>query len=177
MNSLLNESDWRHELDWLDEQGDAMLQLVEKLANINSGTFNLDGLKTVESCLTHEFSKLGGDLSILESRPQSSINSAGKMEQRALGDILHISKRSATKKKILLCIHMDTVYSKEHPFQKCQWLENGYLNGPGVADAKGGLIVMLYALLAFEKAHWQRISAGKSLLIRMKKLALPGVYT
>lgn len=152
MNSLLNESDWRHELDWLDEQGDAMLQLVEKLANINSGTFNLDGLKTVESCLTHEFSKLGGDLSILESRPQSSINSAGKMEQQALGDILHISKRSATKKKILLCIHMDTVYSKEHPFQKCQWLENGYLNGPGVADAKGGLIVMLYALLAFEKS-------------------------
>ena len=47
MNALLNESNWRNELDWLNGQGDAMLIHVENLANINSGTFNFDGLKAV----------------------------------------------------------------------------------------------------------------------------------
>ncbi|MDC0284116.1 hydrolase [Mariniblastus sp.] len=174
MNSLLNESDWLQELDWLDKQSDAMLQLVENLANINSGTFNLDGLKTVADCLTTEFGKLDGDLSILESHPQHSINSAGKPEQRTLGNSIHISKRLSAKKKILLCIHMDTVYAKDHSFQKCQWLENGNLNGPGVADAKGGLIVMLYALLAFEKTPLAKHIGWEVLINPDEEIGSPG---
>ena len=174
MNALLNESDWLNQLDWLNGQGDAMLQLVENLANINSGTFNLDGLKEVADCLTAEFNKLDGELSISESRPQLSINSAGKSEQQTLGDIIHISKRPQAKKKILLCIHMDTVYAQDHPFQKCQWLENGNLNGPGVADAKGGLVVMLYALLAFEKSPLAKNIGWEVLINPDEEIGSPG---
>jgi glutamate carboxypeptidase len=46
--------------------------------------------------------------------------------------------------------HMDTVFPADHPFQAQQWLENGVLNGPGVADMKGGLALMLAALEAVE---------------------------
>ena len=174
MNALLNESNWRNELDWLNGQGDAMLLHVENLANINSGTFNLDGLKEVTDCLTAEFSKLGGDLSIFESRHRMSINSAGKLEQQTLGDIIHISKRPQAKKKILLCIHMDTVYARNHPFQKCRWLENGNLNGPGVADAKGGLIVMLYALKAFERSPLAKNIGWEVLINPDEEIGSPG---
>jgi glutamate carboxypeptidase len=52
----------------------------------------------------------------------------------------------------MLCIHMDTVYPKEDAFQVCRMTEGGQLNGPGVADAKGGLVVMLYALKALEQS-------------------------
>jgi glutamate carboxypeptidase len=45
---------------------------------------------------------------------------------------------------------MDTVYAADHPFQEPRWLEDGVLNGPGVADMKGGLAVMLAALKAVE---------------------------
>jgi glutamate carboxypeptidase len=45
---------------------------------------------------------------------------------------------------------MDTVYAADHPFQESRWLEDGMLNGPGVADMKGGLAVMLAALKAVE---------------------------
>src|SRR4029078_9475482 len=38
---------------------------------------------------------------------------------------------------------MDTVYAADHPFQATRWLEDGVLNGPGVADMKGGLAVMV----------------------------------
>jgi len=52
--------------------------------------------------------------------------------------------------QLLLTGHMDTVYAADHPFQETRWLEDGVLNGPGVADMKGGLAVMLAALKAVE---------------------------
>ena len=48
---------------------------------------------------------------------------------------------------------MDTVFGEDHAFQKTRWLEDGVLNGPGVADMKGGLSVMLAALKAVEKSN------------------------
>ena len=52
--------------------------------------------------------------------------------------------------QLLLTGHMDTVFGEDHAFQKTRWLEDGVLNGPGVADMKGGLAVMLAALKAVE---------------------------
>lgn len=46
---------------------------------------------------------------------------------------------------------MDTVFAVNNPFQNLTYINENYLNGPGVADMKGGLIVMLHALHAFEE--------------------------
>ena len=45
---------------------------------------------------------------------------------------------------------MDTVFGADHPFQSLAWTDSATLNGPGVADMKGGIAVMLAALAAFE---------------------------
>jgi glutamate carboxypeptidase len=45
---------------------------------------------------------------------------------------------------------MDTVFGADHPFQSLAWREEGVLGGPGVADMKGGIAVMLAALKAVE---------------------------
>jgi glutamate carboxypeptidase len=45
---------------------------------------------------------------------------------------------------------MDTVYGADHPFQQVSWREDGVLGGPGVADMKGGIAVLLAALDAIE---------------------------
>jgi glutamate carboxypeptidase len=46
---------------------------------------------------------------------------------------------------------MDTVFAADHPFQDVFWREpERVLGGPGVADMKGGLAVMLAALQAVE---------------------------
>lgn len=52
--------------------------------------------------------------------------------------------------RVFLSGHMDTVYSKEHAFQNWTLIEPNILQGPGAADMKGGLLVMLEALRAFE---------------------------
>src|SRR3546814_4327542 len=42
--------------------------------------------------------------------------------------------------------------SADHPFQSYRWTGPGVLNGPGVADMKGGLAIMLTALQAVERS-------------------------
>jgi len=44
-----------------------MLRLVEELCNMNSGTFNLEGLDQVKKRLVEEFKPLGGELKVLDS--------------------------------------------------------------------------------------------------------------
>jgi len=55
--------------------------------------------------------------------------------------------------QLLFTGHMDTVFGVDHEFQATSWLEPGkVLNGPGVADMKGGIAVMLAALKAVEQS-------------------------
>src|SRR5205085_3127348 len=54
--------------------------------------------------------------------------------------------------QLLFTGHMDTVFAADHAFQETRWLEDGILNGPGVADMKGGISVMLAALKAVEQS-------------------------
>jgi glutamate carboxypeptidase len=46
---------------------------------------------------------------------------------------------------------MDTVFGPDHRFQETRWIDEATLNGPGVADMKGGIAVMLAALKAIEQ--------------------------
>ena len=53
---------------------------------------------------------------------------------------------------VLLAIHLDTVYPPGSATPRLELADGGrLLRGPGVADAKGGLAVMLVALEAFER--------------------------
>ncbi len=140
------------ELNWLDSRESEMLQLVLDLCNQNSGSYNLSGLQAVSQILVREFGKLGGDLRILDVDKQRIVDDSGEVTEVDLGQLIHVVKRPELRPRFLLCIHMDTVYSATHPFQGCRTNSDGTVIGPGVADAKGGLVVMLYALFAIENS-------------------------
>ena len=136
--------------DRLNDQQDSMLATITRLCEINSGTLNLAGVEHVSSELVKLFEPLGGDLQLIDTAPWSVVGDDGKRTEQALGKIIHIIKHPDAEKKVMLCIHCDTVYGIDNDFQKCQMTAGGQLNGPGVADAKGGLIVMLEALKTLE---------------------------
>ena len=151
-----------------------MLGLVQDLCNMNSGTFNLQGLDRVKQRLVEEFTSLGGEIKLLDSNPMSVVDESGNEVQQQLGQMIHVSKRLKAKKKVLLCIHMDTVYAAEHSFQKCKTLDNGHVNGPGVADAKGGIVVMLWALKTLEASPLAGKIGWEVLLNADEEIGSPG---
>lgn len=161
-------------LDSLDGRGDEMLRLVQDLCNMNSGTFNLEGLDQVKQRLVTEFASLEGVTEVLDSNPMSIVDQRGVEVQQQLGQMIHISKWPDAAKRVLLCIHMDTVYPVDHEFQQCQALDNGHINGPGVADAKGGIVVMLAALKALEASPLAGKIGWEVLLNADEEIGSPG---
>ncbi len=131
-----------------------MLDQVQQWAAINSGTGNLSGLKTVAGVLADAFSALPGDLNLVDPDPVETVSPSGKVAQIERGQHLHLSVRPDAPLQILLTGHMDTVFAVDHPFQSLRWLENGVLNGPGTADMKAGLSVILAALSALETSPY-----------------------
>ena len=127
-----------------------MLVQVERWAAINTGTRNLNGLKALAGLLADEFASLPGALSLVSGDPVQSVAANGVITTIAHGDHLHLSVRPDAQIQMLFTGHMDTVFAIDHPFQTMKWLKPGVLNGPGVADMKGGIAVMLAALKAVE---------------------------
>lgn len=127
-----------------------MLAQVEAWAAINSGTRNLPGLSTMASLLADAFSALPGELALMPPAPAESVAPDGSVSALDHGHHLHLSVRPEAPVRMLFTGHMDTVYPVDHPFQTLRTLDDGTINGPGVADMKGGLSVMLAALRAVE---------------------------
>jgi len=151
MNQTMN-----HAYGWLNEQSTAMGSELETLCNINSSSDNLDGLLRVAEWLTQYFRPLGVPCERIELPTFQVIDDLGNETINATGpalrwDIGGSGERGASRNNVLLTIHYDTVYGLQDPFQKCMLLEGGRMRGPGVIDAKGGIVVMRYAAIAASK--------------------------
>jgi len=68
---------------------------------------------------------------------------------------MKVSKRPDAPVRIVLTGHHDTVFPKGCGFEDWRLTDEDTINGPGVADMKGGLLVMLHALLALERSPWR----------------------
>ena len=118
--------------------------LLEHWANINSGSGHAAGLARMADTLRADFSRAFPAATIEEINTDApGFNPPGS---RAL----RIRLRPVAPTQVFLCGHYDTVYEADDAFQVCRWLDATTLNGPGVADMKGGLVTILAALQAFE---------------------------
>src|SRR3954470_1620687 len=129
-----------------------MLDQVLSWAAINSGSRNLGGLERMGDLLADALAALPGLLRLEQPQPVEAVDEAGRTVQLKHGRHLHLTVRPTAPVQLLLTGHMDTVFAADHAFQATRWLEDGILNGPGVADMKGGIAVMLAALKAVERS-------------------------
>lgn len=135
-----------------------MLAQVEQWAATNSGSHNLVGLAQMAATLVDGFSALPGHVQLVEPDAVQAVRADGGIEEVTHGRHLHLSVRPDAPTRLLLTGHMDTVFPADSPFQSLRWLDDSRLNGPGVADMKGGIAVMLSALQALEaQEEWRAI--------------------
>lgn len=127
-----------------------MLGQVQQWCALNTGTGNLAGLAQQAALLADAFSQLPGDISLAQPAPVSAVGAGGEELAVEYGQHLVLRVRPEAQRRLLFTGHMDTVFPVGHPFQQQTWLDADTLNGPGVADMKGGIAVILAALKAFE---------------------------
>ncbi len=123
----------------IDEEAPAAVALLEKIVNMNSGTFNPAGVLEVGMVLEREFQAL------------SFTTRWVSMDAVKRAPSLVAERRGSRGKRVLLIGHMDTVFEPSSPFQK--FVRTGDIaTGPGTSDMKGGIVVILSALKALKSA-------------------------
>lgn len=131
-------------------QHDTMLSRTLDWAMINTGSWNTAGLNQLAPKLADAFSRLDADVSLEATEPFNRVNDAGALDGFQTGPVIRIQARPEAPVQVVMSGHYDTVFP-DGTFDKIVELGNDRLNGPGLADMKGGLSVMLGALEAFEQ--------------------------
>ncbi|MCL1123358.1 M20/M25/M40 family metallo-hydrolase [Shewanella surugensis] len=121
----------------------AAVEDLEKIVNINSGTFNTAGVQRVGAFFQQQLHRLGFSSEWI-SLPQS-MKRAGHLFAYYPNKKSYFSAEN--KSCVLLLGHLDTVFSKIDAFQSFT-RDGHWVSGPGVLDMKGGDLVILYALKA-----------------------------
>lgn len=124
----------------VDKNLDASLDLLRKTVNINSGTLNFEGIRKVGKLYQTELDKLGFSTEMTSGE--------------AYGRAGHLIAKKHGKKgpKFLLIGHLDTVFELDSPFQEFTMLNDSIMKGPGVADMKGGDVIIILAMQALKEA-------------------------
>ena len=129
---------------------DTMLRQVLEWAAINTGNANIEGLDRMAGVRADAFSTLPGNVELVDPATVTAISSEGHEFEKPHGRHMVLRGRPEAERRFVLTGHMDTVFPVDHPFQETTWLDDDTINGPGTADMKGGLNVILHALMTFE---------------------------
>ena len=122
----------------------ATLATLERLVNIETGTGNAEGMAAMADFLERELRALGA--TVTRHKPD-----AGVAGENIVGRIPGTGKR-----KLLLIAHMDTVYVKGTLAKAPYRVEGNRAYGPGIADDKGGIAVMLHALRLLQASGFKQ---------------------
>lgn len=111
----------------------AYLATVKQLVNVDTGTGQAPGLKIVSALLVERLKALGAEVKTSPASPSAGDNIVGTF-------------KGTGSKSFLLMVHYDTVFlpgtAAKRPFK----VEGERAYGPGVADAKGGVAMILHSL-------------------------------
>lgn len=119
---------------WIDEQSPSVKAALKDLVEINTYTANTDGVDEGMDAMSILAEDLGFTVQTVNARHR--LISAGNGQK---------------KPQILLISHMDTVFPPDGDFQHFEEIGDGFIQGPGTGDIKGGLIVGLWSMLALSQ--------------------------
>jgi glutamate carboxypeptidase len=120
----------------------AVIESLMAMVSIESGTMDTAGLARMTDYAERRLQALGLQV---ERRPSST----GK------GEMLIGRQQGSGRRKLMLIAHLDTIYwpgtLATQPIKR----EGNKLYGPGIADDKGGVAVILHALEILKAAGWR----------------------
>lgn len=148
----------QHAMHWLDNQHPQMCDELLRWVAQNSWSRNLVGLQAMAGMLIEGFAARGIRLEPIELAEWECVDDYGRQTRQKTGPALVWHYQPLATRRVLLAIHYDTVYPP-HTNATAELLHvrsgidgdsvvprDAMLRGPGVADAKGGIAVILWAM-------------------------------
>lgn len=129
-------------LSWLDGQKEAMLDLLGRLVNIDSGSYNKAGTDEVFRTLQAHFSQFGIASELIP------LTTSG----HDLRVLVPAGGEGAGNRPIMLMGHCDTVFADGTADERPFTIKNDRAFGPGVNDMKSGVVLNAFVLAAIAKA-------------------------
>ena len=124
----------------VEQEMEQTLQLLRQSVDINSGTYNIAGVRAVGQLYAKELKALGFTIEWI-SLPDS-LKRAGHL----------VAYRKGTKgKKLFLIGHLDTVFEPDMPANPFTQLNDSTATGQGINDMKGGDVAIIAALKAMHQ--------------------------
>jgi glutamate carboxypeptidase len=124
----------------IDTDMAATMQLLKESVNINSGTFNIEGVKKVGELYGKELKALGFTIEWITL--PDSLKRAGHL----------VAYRKGKKgKRLFLIGHLDTVFEPDMTPNPYTLLNDSIATGQGINDMKGGDVLVIAALKALHK--------------------------
>jgi glutamate carboxypeptidase len=163
----------KEQLDWIASEQNQMKSLLVALSEENSGSLYIEGIQKCFTTFDQACDSLESDNKRVMLPKWGTYNELGEKSSHEMGEILVYAKRLDAPVKVLLSGHMDTVFPPSSSFQKTSE-EQGVLKGPGVADMKGGLIIMLKALEAFERFEGKNTLGWQFVISPDEEIGSPG---
>jgi len=120
--------------EYLETRRSEMLGLLERLVNIDSGSYHKPGIDECGAILAEELRALGFSTAIV---PESDRGNHVRAERPGRGT-----------KRLFLSAHLDTVCPAGTVARRPFKIDGDLGYGPGVGDMKGGIVQMIYALKA-----------------------------
>jgi glutamate carboxypeptidase len=145
----LNSED-RVVLDHIAGDGGLIIDRAVDWCAVNSGSRHLAGLERQRQILLDAAARLPAAPIEVPLSPSREVAADGREAEFAHPPSLAVVVRPEAPVQVVLTGHYDTVYPETSPFQVVRTRPDGALHGPGIADMKGGISVMLAALEAFE---------------------------
>jgi glutamate carboxypeptidase len=112
---------------------DVLVRDLATLVNFDSGTDDIKGLTQVETMLAQRLRDVGASVEIVAAPPAAGNMVVGKLQ-------------GTGSRNIMLMIHYDTVFGTGEAAKRPFRIDGNKAYGPGVADAKGGALLIVYAL-------------------------------
>jgi glutamate carboxypeptidase len=131
---------------WLATQQEAMTDLLRRLVDIDSGSYNKPGIDAVGAEIEAFLTANG---IAVERLPQSKHGDClrATTDPTAPGD----APAGNAGRNIMLLGHRDTVFPDGEVSRRPFTVRDGVAYGPGVADMKAGLVMNAFILAAFAK--------------------------
>lgn len=123
------------------EEEAAVISTLGDLVEIESGSADRSGLEEIASYLESRLERLGANVKSIPSATGGPAIIQGELA-------------GSGTLKVMLIAHTDTVYDKGILEREPFYRDGNLIYGPGIADDKGGIAVILHSLALLEKTGW-----------------------